>query len=76
MYRLLCYKYMGEHQNTFKYPHLDCGVFDISINIPAGSKIAIVGHNGAGKSTLIKWILRLYKLFAGSITLNGVDIHK
>ncbi|MCL1996487.1 MAG: ABC transporter ATP-binding protein/permease [Defluviitaleaceae bacterium] len=44
---------------------------DISFNIPAGSKIAIVGSSGSGKSTLLKILLGLYEPTEGSISING-----
>ncbi|QNK63161.1 ATP-binding cassette domain-containing protein [Pedobacter sp. PAMC26386] len=47
---------------------------NISLKIPAGKIIAIVGLNGAGKSTLIKLLSRLYDPTEGEITLGGKDI--
>ena len=47
---------------------------NLSMNIPYGRKLAIVGKNGAGKSTLLKLIVGLYKPTSGNITINGVDI--
>lgn len=47
---------------------------NLSMNIPYGKKLAIVGKNGVGKSTLLKLILGLYKPTSGNITINGVDI--
>lgn len=46
----------------------------LSIDIPAGHTIAIVGATGAGKSTVIKLLLRYYDVVAGRITLDGHDI--
>lgn len=48
----------------------------LSLHIPAGKTIAIVGSTGSGKSTLVKLLLRLYEIQAGSITLDGVDIRE
>ncbi len=45
----------------------------ISMDIPAGSKTALIGDSGAGKSTLFDVILGLKSLSAGSVTINGVD---
>lgn len=60
---------------TFKYPHTGKPVLkDISLKVPSGKIIAIVGLNGAGKSTLIKLICRLYDPSAGSITYGGTDV--
>ncbi|TVQ47553.1 MAG: ABC transporter ATP-binding protein [Gloeocapsa sp. DLM2.Bin57] len=47
---------------------------NISLEIPAGKTIGIVGSTGSGKSTLIKLILRLYEVSQGLITLDGYDI--
>lgn len=47
---------------------------DISLNVKAGEKIAIVGYNGAGKTTLIKLLMRLYDPSEGTITYHGTDI--
>ncbi len=47
---------------------------NISLDIPAGQKVAFVGHNGAGKSTLVKLIMRLYDVTEGEILLDGVNI--
>ncbi len=46
----------------------------ISIDIPAGETIAVVGPSGAGKTTLFQLLLRFYDPQQGSITLDGVDI--
>lgn len=46
----------------------------INIKIPAGQKIALVGHNGAGKSTLVKILMRLYDASEGEVLLDGVNI--
>lgn len=47
---------------------------DLSLKIPAGETVAIVGPTGSGKSTLVKLLLRFYDVKEGSITLDGVDI--
>lgn len=47
---------------------------DVSIDIKAGSKVAIVGPTGAGKTTLVNLLMRFYDLKGGRITLDGVDI--
>ncbi len=49
---------------------------NVSVEIPAGSFIGIVGQSGAGKSTLTKLIPRLYELEAGRILIDGYDIGK
>ncbi len=47
---------------------------DISIDVKAGSMIAIVGPTGAGKTTLINLLMRFYELNGGRILIDGVDI--
>ena len=60
---------------SFAYENTEIDVLkNISFEIKAGQKIAIVGTNGAGKSTLIKLLCRLYKLNAGKIFLNNTDL--
>lgn len=60
---------------TFGYPGTTTNVLDdISLTIPAGSTIAIVGENGAGKTTLIKLLIGLYQPTSGVITVDDVDI--
>ncbi|MEX6687850.1 ABC transporter ATP-binding protein [Danxiaibacter flavus] len=60
---------------SFKYPHSKNFVLNnISLIIPPGKIVALVGMNGAGKSTLIKLLCRLYDPLNGRITINGTDI--
>ncbi|MFF4287613.1 ABC transporter ATP-binding protein [Streptomyces sp. NPDC001633] len=47
---------------------------DITLDIPAGSHIAIVGPTGAGKTTLGYLVPRLYDATTGRVTIDGVDI--
>ena len=47
---------------------------NISFDIPAGQKVAIVGPSGGGKSTLLKLILGYYPLQEGSVRLFGQDL--
>jgi branched-chain amino acid transport system ATP-binding protein len=49
-------------------------ITDVSVDIPAGSVIAVLGPNGAGKSTLARAISGLVPVKAGRITLDGVDV--
>jgi ATP-binding cassette subfamily B protein len=62
---------------TFRYPGTDAAVLsDVTIRLPAGSAIAIVGDNGAGKSTLVKLLCRMYEPTSGSILIDGVDLEE
>lgn len=47
---------------------------NFNLSIPAGEKVALVGHSGSGKTTLVKLLYRLYDLNSGSITIDGKDI--
>jgi ABC-type multidrug transport system fused ATPase/permease subunit len=46
----------------------------LSLEIPAGSSLAIVGQNGAGKTTLAKLLCRLYDPQSGAIEVDGTDL--
>ena len=47
---------------------------DLSLEIPAGAFIGVVGHTGSGKSTLLSLLLRFYPAPHGSITLHGMAL--
>lgn len=47
----------------------------LDLDIPAGSKVAIVGSSGAGKSTLARLLYRFYDINSGSISIDGQSIH-
>ena len=49
-------------------------LFGVSFDIPAGSKVAVVGHSGSGKSTLARLLYRFYDVSSGRISVNGADI--
>jgi ATP-binding cassette, subfamily B, bacterial len=59
---------------TFAYPDRSTVVKQLSLSIPPGETIAIVGATGSGKSTLVKLLLRLYEIQSGTITLDGINI--
>jgi ATP-binding cassette, subfamily B, bacterial len=47
---------------------------DVSLDVPAGSTLAVVGATGSGKTTLGYLLARLYDVDSGSITIDGVDV--
>jgi len=49
-------------------------LFDLSFEIPAGGKLAVVGASGAGKSTLSRLLFRFYDVSGGRILIDGQDI--
>nr|WP_243876156.1 ABC transporter ATP-binding protein [Streptomyces sp. 846.5] len=60
---------------SFAYPGTDRLILDdVSLDIPAGSTLALVGENGAGKSTLVKLICGLYQPTSGRILVDGVNL--
>ncbi|MCY4060754.1 MAG: ABC transporter ATP-binding protein [Chloroflexi bacterium] len=46
----------------------------LTLDVPAGDTVAIVGATGAGKSTVIKLLLRYYDVTGGSVTLDGFEL--
>ncbi len=71
------YKVRGDiefHHVNFAYRENFPVVNDLSLHVPAGKTIAVVGATGSGKSTLVKLIMRLYEVTQGKITLDGIDI--
>ena len=48
----------------------------LDLDVPAGHKVAVVGHSGAGKSTLARLVYRFYDVNAGSIRIDGQDIRE
>ncbi len=62
---------------SFTYPGTAAAVLhDVSLHLPAGATVALVGDNGAGKSTLVKLLARFYDPTAGAVTVDGVDLRR
>ncbi|MGN8784614.1 ABC transporter ATP-binding protein [Blautia sp. HCP3S3_D9] len=62
---------------SFHYSDDDTPVLsDISIDIPAGKSVALVGPSGGGKTTICSLLPRFYDVTAGRITIDGKDIRR
>jgi ATP-binding cassette, subfamily B, bacterial len=60
---------------SFHYPDTESPVLaDVSLRLPAGTVVALVGENGAGKTTLVKLLCRFYEPDGGRILVDGVDL--
>jgi ATP-binding cassette subfamily B protein len=60
---------------SFAYPGTERLVLDdVSLELPAGVVVAIVGENGAGKTTLVKLLCRMYAPTSGVILIDDVDL--
>jgi ATP-binding cassette subfamily B protein len=62
---------------SFAYPGTSRLVLDdVSLRLPAGAIVAIVGENGAGKTTLVKLLSRMYDPTSGSIRVDGTPLSR
>ncbi len=61
-------------QVTFGYDPDRTILHDVSLTIPPGHKVAVVGASGSGKSTLARLLFRFYDVGQGHIRINGMDI--
>ena len=60
---------------SFAYPGTSRVVLDdVSVTLPAGAIIAIVGENGAGKTTLVKLLAKMYEPSSGSILVDDTPL--
>ena len=61
----------------FTYPNTEREVLsEVSLTIPKGTSVGLIGKTGCGKSTLVNLLLRIYNINENSILLDGVDIMK
>jgi ATP-binding cassette subfamily B protein len=60
----------------FSYDGLRPILHDVSFEVPAGKKVAVVGASGSGKSTLARLLFRFYDVGRGRITIDGQDIRE
>ena len=68
---------------TVRFEHVDFAyeperpiLRDVSFEVPAGRKVAVVGPSGSGKSTLARLLFRFYDVGAGRITIDGQDVRE
>jgi ATP-binding cassette subfamily B protein len=62
------------HQVGFRYGSRPAVLSKLSLVIPAGKRVAILGESGSGKTTLLKLLQRMYDPSEGSVTIDGVDV--
>jgi ABC-type transport system involved in Fe-S cluster assembly fused permease/ATPase subunit len=61
---------------SFSYDSRRPVLHDVSFDVPAGHKVAVVGSSGAGKSTLSRLLFRFYDADSGRILIDGQDIRE
>ena len=60
----------------FAYPGAPAALSDVSLQVPAGGCLAILGATGAGKTTLLSLIPRFYDVGAGRVSIDGHDVRE
>ncbi len=61
----------------FSYAGADTpALSDITLRVPAGRTVALVGATGAGKSTIVKLVARFYDTTSGAVLVDGVDVRR
>ena len=59
---------------TFGYGDDPDVLHDVSLHVPAGTVLGVVGRTGSGKSTIARLLVRLHDVRAGTISVGGVDV--
>ncbi len=60
----------------FRYDDASWTLEDVSFEVPAGSKTAIVGETGSGKTTIAYLVSRLYDATEGVVSIDGIDVRE
>ena len=73
---------LSEVRGAIQFENVSFGYFnhpvlhDVSIDVPAGATLAIVGATGSGKTTLVNLIARVYDVRAGRVAIDGRDVRE
>lgn len=59
---------------SFRYEGKEPTLRDVSLDVPAGSTVALVGQSGSGKSTFVSLLPRFYDPEQGAVLLDGEDV--
>ncbi|MFC9507844.1 ABC transporter ATP-binding protein [Streptomyces sp. NPDC057002] len=63
--------------DTVTFRHGDRVVADgVTLSVPEGGRLAVVGPSGAGKTTLLRLLARFYDVHAGAVRIGGVDVRE
>ena len=72
---------LGQAEGVVSFEHVDFSylpgkqvLFDFSLEVPAGRKIALVGATGSGKTTVVNLLMRFYDVDAGCVRIDGTDV--
>ncbi len=76
-----CSDIMPEGKGVISFEHVDFSyvpekqvLYDFTLNVRAGHKVALVGATGSGKTTVVNLLMRFYDTDSGRILIDGVDI--
>jgi len=61
---------------SFHYSNGRSGLKDVSLSVPNGSRVGIIGTTGAGKTTLLHMLMRFYDPCEGEVRLDGIDLRQ
>lgn len=61
---------------TFGYDPARPVLHDVCLDVPAGTRVAVVGETGSGKTTLVNLLARLYDVDGGCVELDDVDVRR